>query len=130
MLVRLTQKTDITNFLEYENTDKVRIEPVDIDGTGEEEICYVLEFSDGTQTFNYSKWNLSASLQSKKLSNESSEKKRFYQWLDGIVGIQCRTDRFYENAWKEAKQADAEGRSFELPARDTLLLQPYSYRLT
>jgi len=58
------------------------------------------------------------------------EKKKFFRWLDGIVAIQCRTDRFYEAAWKEAQQADAEGRSFELSARYTLIFQTYSYRLS
>jgi len=59
-----------------------------------------------------------------------AEKKKFFQWLDGILAIQCRTDQFYETAWQEAQQADAEERSFELSARFTLLFRPYSYRLS
>jgi len=64
------------------------------------------------------------------LKPEADEKRKFFQWLDGIVAIDCRTDRFYEAAWKEAQQANAEGRSFELSARYTLIFQPYLYRLS
>ena len=58
-----------------------------------------------------------------------SEKKKFFRWLDGIAAIDCRTDRFYEAAWREAQRANAEGRPFNLSARHTLIFQPYSYRL-
>jgi len=58
------------------------------------------------------------------------EKKKFFDWLDSIVSVDCRTDRFYETAWREAQQADAERRSFELSARFTILHIPYTYRLS
>jgi hypothetical protein len=64
------------------------------------------------------------------MENQNPEKKKFFEWLDGIAAIQCRTDRFYEGAWLEAQRANAEGRSFELAARFTLIFQPYLYRLS
>jgi len=57
-------------------------------------------------------------------------KGEFRAWLNGLLKDEYRTDRFFDAAWKEALECDANGRNYELEARYTLHGRPYLYRVT
>jgi hypothetical protein len=59
-----------------------------------------------------------------------TEKEKFFDWLDGLLKDEYKTDKFREAAWKEAQEKNASGMSYELEARYTALGRPYLYRLS
>jgi hypothetical protein len=61
---------------------------------------------------------------------KTTNKKNFFDWLDGLLKEEYKTDKFRTAAWIEAQEKDASGTSYELEARYTLLGRPYLYRLS
>jgi hypothetical protein len=54
-------------------------------------------------------------------------KREFSEWLGRLVKPEFLTERFIAAAWQEALGASANGTSFELEGRYTLLGRPYLF---
>ena len=59
-----------------------------------------------------------------------TEKEKFCDWLTRLLKEEFRSSDFLNASWMEAMEADANGMSYEVEPRYTLLGRPYLYRLS
>ena len=61
---------------------------------------------------------------------EMTEKEKFIDWLEMRVFKRYKNEEFFNAAWKEAQEKDANGASYKLAATYTFTRRSYLYRIS
>jgi len=64
------------------------------------------------------------------MENKELEKKKFIEWLSGLIKDEFKTDHFFDVCWREAIEMENNGLSFEIDSHYTIKKRPYLFRLS